>query len=111
MAAQCAPRTGRRTHVLRVEPRRSFQHRLSHEATRSEPSPMLTNVYTNAIWLKNRVVNHLRHTGQSDRGAALVEYALLFSLIVVVCIAAVTLLGTSTSARTTNSANQIMAAN
>jgi len=71
---------------------------------------MLT-VYTNAIWLKTRLVDRLRHAGQSDRGASLVEYALLFSLIVLVCIAAVTLLGTSTSARMTNSADQIVAAN
>ena len=72
---------------------------------------MLTTVYTNAIWLKTRLVDRLRRTGQSDRGAAMVEYALLFSLIVLVCLAAVTLLGTSTSDRTTNSADQIIAAN
>lgn len=34
---------------------------------------------------------------QSERGASLVEYALLVALIAVVCIAAVTLLGTAAS--------------
>lgn len=72
---------------------------------------MLTTAYNNTIWLRNRIVHRLRPTGQQDRGASLVEYALLFSLIVLVCIAAVTLLGTSTSAKTTDSANQIIAAN
>lgn len=35
--------------------------------------------------------------GRSERGAALVEYALLVALIAVVCIAAITLLGNRTS--------------
>jgi pilus assembly protein Flp/PilA len=35
----------------------------------------------------------------SDRGASLVEYALLVALIAVVCIAAVTLLGKNASAK------------
>ena len=35
--------------------------------------------------------------GRDDRGAALVEYALLVALIAVVCIAAITILGNSTS--------------
>ena len=34
---------------------------------------------------------------QTDRGASLVEYALLVALIAVVCIVAVTLLGTNAS--------------
>jgi pilus assembly protein Flp/PilA len=38
-----------------------------------------------AAWLRARVT--------SERGASLVEYALLIALIAVVCIAAVTLLG------------------
>ncbi|MCO8126643.1 Flp family type IVb pilin [Acidimicrobiia bacterium EGI L10123] len=37
---------------------------------------------------------HVRRTG--DRGASLVEYALLVALIAVVCIAAVTYFGTQT---------------
>ena len=44
-----------------------------------------------AGWLKS-------HT-KTERGASLVEYALLVALIAVVCIAAVTALGTSASAK------------
>jgi pilus assembly protein Flp/PilA len=36
---------------------------------------------------------------QSERGASLVEYALLLALIAMVCFAAVSLLGNSTSTR------------
>lgn len=42
------------------------------------------------------VANYLRaRFGAAERGASLVEYALLVALIAVVCIAAVTLLGTN----------------
>ena len=44
-----------------------------------------------AAWLRSQV--------KSERGASLVEYALLVALIAVVCIAAVTVLGTSASAK------------
>jgi Flp pilus assembly pilin Flp len=54
-------------------------------------------------WLQTRC--------RTDRGAALVEYAFLLVLIVVVCLAGVTFLGSATSGSTTNSANQVMAAN
>ncbi len=37
------------------------------------------------------------HVSSTDRGASLVEYALLVALIAVVCIAAVTLLGQNAS--------------
>jgi pilus assembly protein Flp/PilA len=36
-------------------------------------------------------------TTRTERGAALVEYALLVALIAVVCIAAITILGNATS--------------
>ena len=39
----------------------------------------------------------VRATTQRERGASVVEYALLLALIAVVCIAAITLLGNSTS--------------
>jgi pilus assembly protein Flp/PilA len=45
-----------------------------------------------ATWLRARF-------GDSERGASLVEYALLVALIAVVCIAAVTVLGNSASAK------------
>jgi pilus assembly protein Flp/PilA len=43
-----------------------------------------------ATWLRARF-------GDSERGASLVEYALLVALIAVVCIAAVTILGKNAS--------------
>ena len=45
-----------------------------------------------ATWLRARF-------GDSERGASLVEYALLVALIAVVCIVAVTLLGQSASSK------------
>jgi pilus assembly protein Flp/PilA len=47
---------------------------------------MITQWNTLATWLRARF-------GDTERGASLVEYALLVALIAVVCIAAVTLLG------------------
>ena len=49
---------------------------------------MLTQWDVFATWLRARF-------GDSDRGASLVEYALLVALIAVICIAAVSLLGSS----------------
>ncbi len=50
---------------------------------------MLTQFNVLAAWIKAHV--------DSDRGASLVEYALLVALIAVVCIAAVTFLGKGAS--------------
>ena len=44
---------------------------------------------------------------RDEEGASLVEYGLLLSLVAVVCIAAVTLLGTSISAMLCNLASKI----
>lgn len=44
---------------------------------------------------------------KTDRGASLVEYALLVALIAVVCIAAVTLLGQSASSKFSSVASAI----
>ena len=52
----------------------------------------------------------LRRASQ-DSGASLVEYALLLALIAMVCIAAVTLLGSSTSDGITRTADSVGAAN
>jgi pilus assembly protein Flp/PilA len=49
---------------------------------------MLTQYNTLISWIKAHM---------DDRGASLVEYALLVALIAVVCIAAVTFLGTAAS--------------
>ncbi len=51
---------------------------------------MLTSLDYSTTWLRSRF-------GDSDRGASVVEYALLLALIAVVCIAAVTVLGRSAS--------------
>ena len=48
--------------------------------------------------------------GNTERGAALVEYALLLALIAVVCIVALTTLGKQASSKFTNVGNSIAAA-
>ena len=50
---------------------------------------MMTTYEFASAWLQAR--------GKTDRGASLVEYALLVALIAVVCIVAVTLLGNNAS--------------
>jgi Flp pilus assembly pilin Flp len=45
-----------------------------------------------------------------DRGASLVEYALLMALIAVVCISAITFFGSSDAGSFTDSANSIVGA-
>ncbi|MDQ6725386.1 MAG: Flp family type IVb pilin [Actinomycetota bacterium] len=45
--------------------------------------------------------------GDTERGAALVEYALLLALIAVVCIVALTTLGGKASSKFTNIANSL----
>ena len=50
---------------------------------------MLTSLEVLATWLRVHV--------REERGASLVEYALLLALIAVVCIAAITLLGNNAS--------------
>ena len=60
---------------------------------------MLTSTYINTIWLRDRIIEIARARRTDQRGAALVEYAFLLSFIVVVCVAAVTLLGTTNSAK------------
>ncbi len=57
---------------------------------------------------QNVVAPYLRaRFGQSERGAALVEYALLVALIAVVCIVAITLLGGRASSKFQNIANSL----
>ena len=52
---------------------------------------MLTSYHFLSAWLQARC--------KTDRGASLVEYALLVALIAVVCIAAVMLIGKSASTK------------
>jgi Flp pilus assembly pilin Flp len=75
------------------------------------PGQMFTSTFINSIWLRNRIVEMVRGRARDQRGASLVEYAFLLSFIVVVCVAAVTLLGSATSASATTSANSIVVAN
>ena len=60
-----------------------------------------------AYWQKV-VAPYLRaRFGQDEKGASLVEYALLVGLIAVVCIAAVTLLGKNASSKFSSVASAI----
>jgi pilus assembly protein Flp/PilA len=54
-----------------------------------EITPMLTSYHFLSAWLQARM--------DDERGASLVEYALLVALIAVVCIVAITFLGQSAS--------------
>jgi pilus assembly protein Flp/PilA len=60
---------------------------------------MLTSYEFASAWLQARC--------KTDRGASLVEYALLVALIAVVCIAAVTLLGRNASTKLSSVASAI----
>jgi pilus assembly protein Flp/PilA len=60
---------------------------------------MVTSLEFLAVWL--------RAHAHEDRGASLVEYALLVALIAVVCIAAVTLLGNNASSKFNSTASSI----
>ena len=53
------------------------------------------------------ITTWLRAHFDSDRGASLVEYALLVALIAIVCIAAITLLGGNAATNFSNVANSI----
>ena len=57
----------------------------------SELSPMLMSYEFASAWLQSRC--------KTDRGASLVEYALLVALIALVCILAVTFLGKQASSK------------
>jgi pilus assembly protein Flp/PilA len=61
---------------------------------------MVPNIQFFAAWARARF-------GDSDRGASLVEYALLVALIAVVCIGAVTLLGSNASKKFSSVASSI----
>jgi pilus assembly protein Flp/PilA len=60
---------------------------------------MVTSLEFLATWLRARF--------DDERGASLVEYALLVALIAVVCIAAITLLGNNASSKFNSAANSI----
>ena len=60
---------------------------------------MITSYEFLATWLRARF--------DEERGASLVEYALLVALIAVVCIAAITLLGNNASSKFNSVATSI----
>jgi len=55
----------------------------------------------------NQLLRHLRQ----ERGASLVEYAMLLAFIVLVCLAAMTFLGTQTSTGITDSSSSLFTPN
>ena len=65
---------------------------------------MLTSFEYLAGWMRAKL-------GQDERGASLVEYALLLALIAVVCIIAVTALGESASDNFNDVSNSISGTN
>src|SRR5436190_22460004 len=62
-----------------------------HQTHREQHQTMITSYEFLATWLRARF--------DDEKGASLVEYALLVALIAVVCIAAVTLLGKDASSK------------
>jgi pilus assembly protein Flp/PilA len=59
-------------------------------------------------YFKTHIAPYLRATfGKSERGAALVEYALLVALIAVVCIAAIQVLGDNADSTFSNVGSEI----
>ena len=56
----------------------------------------------------NRLVSQLRRlTGRDESGNSLVEYALLLALIVIVCIAAVTMISEQTNSSLSSAASHL----
>lgn len=65
---------------------------------------------TALLELRTTVQERLR-LADSERGAALLEYALLVSLIAIVCLLAIVFLGEEASSTLTDSGNSISSAN
>jgi pilus assembly protein Flp/PilA len=59
----------------------------------------------NIVW--QQVTSAIRAMVRNERGASLVEYALLVALIAVVCIIAITFLGTNASKAFSNVGNSL----
>jgi len=67
---------------------------------------MLPELFLNCFSLDRFVMK--KKTKQKEKGASMVEYALLAGLVAVVCIAAVTVLGQKTSQKFSSSAARIL---
>ena len=70
----------------------------------------MLSTYTYMLWFRMRTHDVLRRAAD-ERGASLVEYALLVALIAMVCIGAVTFFGTSTGDSISRAGNSVGAAN
>ena len=62
---------------------------------------------TSITYFQTLVSIFARRMSRSDEGASMVEYALLLALVAVVCLGAVTLIGTSANDKFTSIANEI----
>lgn len=67
--------------------------------------------YNQTLWFRFRVGDAVRRRVSDERGASLVEYALLLALIAMVCLGAVTLLGAQTGDSVSKSADSVALAN
>lgn len=72
---------------------------------------MLSETYNQVIWVRESLRTVIRRHIADERGASLVEYALLFALILLVCIGAVTALGTATGDSMSRTADSVTVAN
>lgn len=72
---------------------------------------MLASTYNHTVWFRLRCRAAIRRRVTDERGASLVEYALLVALIAMVCLGAVTFFGSATSDSVSRSANSLGAAN
>ena len=80
-------------------PCRRWRDDLNLSDTGADEKVMIAAVEFVVAWVRCRV--------EDERGASLVEYALLLALIAVVCIAAITLLGTNASTSFSHDANSL----
>src|SRR3977135_716210 len=78
-----------------------------HKGDGRHPIPPPTGSTTEMITSYEFLATWLRARFDEERGASLVEYALLVALIAVVCIAAITLLGNNASTKFSTVAGSI----
>jgi pilus assembly protein Flp/PilA len=72
---------------------------------------MFTSTFNQMVWFRLRLREAIHGRIAGERGASLVEYALLVALIAMVCIGAITILGTETGDSVSRTANSVAAAN
>lgn len=72
---------------------------------------MLSTTFNQMVLLRESLRTVVRRHIADERGASLVEYALLLALIVMVCIGAMTVLGTATGDSVSRTADSVTVAN